>query len=102
MPRLDVLLLPGRFGGEQPTDDADCTSTARMCDSTDVRLHVEFGVKEDFQVMDDRRCIHLLSSMTWTCLVQSGLILINFSTEESLLRFVEETNHITSVLFVLI
>jgi len=30
--RLDVLLLPGRVGGEQPAGDADGRSTHVMCD----------------------------------------------------------------------
>jgi len=55
MPRLDVLLLAGRVGGEQPADDADGRSRLRTCDSTDVRLHVEFGVTEDSDVKDDSR-----------------------------------------------
>jgi len=50
---------------------------ARTCDSTDVRLHVGFGVKEDSW-----------SRTTADNDMVSGPILINFLTEECSLRFV--------------
>ena len=87
MPRLDVPLLPGRVVGEQLADDADGRST-RI-----IRLMCDFML-----ISQSKKTPRLRTTADGDMV--SGPILINFSTEESLLRFVAEPNHITSVLFV--
>jgi len=87
MPRLDAFYLPAELVANslQTTQMVE----ADTCDSTDARIHVEFRITEDAEV-----------TTTTDGDMMPGPILINFSTEETLLRFVAERNYIITVLFV--
>jgi hypothetical protein len=90
MPRLYELLLSDEAGAAQHADAVNGIE-ASSCDSTDVRLHIEFGSKKTRRSRRQRMAICMVSGPTW----------MSLSAGESLPRFVAEPNHITSVFFML-